>query len=184
MCNGRGITRSPIRPRGLLSLKSAVTEKTAQEGTSSRSPRARYTRQYPVGNHLWINTERMMASLDPLCRRRSLDEMAREHAEEMAEAGKVFSCSKSKRRGDNEDHAIPPREPEEDTTTTTTTTTTATPKIRENVLVGPSIQTVHKLTMSFEGEAKSNILNPNFRQFGMGAVKGSQNNLYICQLFV
>ena len=79
--------------------------------------------------------------------------MAREHAEEMAESGETFKFS----------HERSP--------------------IKENILKGPSIQTMHRLAMCMDGEAKNNILNPSFREFGMGAVKGKDNNLYICQLF-
>jgi hypothetical protein len=120
---------------------------------NEQSPRASLTRQYPTGNLIWVNTERLIASLEPLCRNASLDQMAREHAEEMTEAGELMRC------------------------------THETADIKENVLVGPSIQNAHKLAMSIDCEAKDNILNPDFKEFGMGAVKGKDKNLYVCQLF-
>ena len=123
------------------------------EAPAKRSPRARSSRQYPTGNHLWVNTERLSSSLEPLHRRLSLDQLARQHAEDMAEAGELFRYS----------HEAA--------------------EIKENLLVGPSIQIAHTLAMSVDGEAKNNILNPHFTAFGMGAVKGADNNLYICQLF-
>ena len=117
------------------------------------SPKASWSRQYPLSNHLWVNTERMKASLEPLSRSTSLDEMARDHADEMAEACEVFRCTHEGAQ------------------------------IIENSTSGPSIQTIHKLTMSFDGRAKDNILNPKWKEFGMGAARGSDNSIYICQLF-
>jgi uncharacterized protein YkwD len=102
---------------------------------------------------MWVNTERTRASLPSLTRSSALDEMAREHAEEMAESGETFRFS----------HKCS--------------------SIKENTLKGPSIQIVQRLAMCMDGEAKNNILNPAFREFGMGAVKGKYNNLYVCQLF-
>jgi uncharacterized protein YkwD len=106
-----------------------------------------------TSNHIWVNNERIRAHLAPLTRSHDLDEMAREHAKEMAESGEVFRFSNKQS------------------------------EIKENTMKGPSVQAVHTLSMCMEGEAKSNILNPDFREFGMGAVKGNDKNLYVCQLF-
>ena len=132
-----------------------IAVNTQKLSSSSRTPpKACATRQYPLSNHLWVNTERMSASVTPLSRNRSLDEMARDHAEKMAGAGKVL------RRCCHD-----------------------TSEIHENVLVGPSLQTVHKLTMCLDGPSKYNILNPSFTEFGMGTAK-SGKNVFICQLFL
>ena len=122
-----------------------------------QSPKAKYSLQYPLGNHLWVNTERLNASLNPLCRSRILDRLAREHAQAMADQCKVFKST------------IQHQEL----------------SIQENCLMGPSIQTIHKLTMagSPTDESRSRILNATFEEFGMGAVKGDDGNIYICQLF-
>ena len=129
--------------------------KTKEAEQYHESPRAKRSRQYPQGNHLWVNTERLLVSVGPLKRSKSLDELAREHAEEMAEECEVSRCYAKN----------------------------VTTDIQENCFKGPSIQSIHQLTMCTKSKDRDHILNPNFKEFGMGAVKGADNNLYICQLF-
>lgn len=109
---------------------------------------------YHSSNHMWINAERRKASLSPLSRSSALDALAREHAHEMAESGETFRFS-------HQSSAI-----------------------KENTRKGPSVQIIHRLIMCMDGEAKANILNPDFQEFGMGSIKGKDKNMYVCQLFV
>ena len=127
----------------------------------SLPPKASWSRHYPLSNHLWINTERISVNLEPLQRSKSLDEMARQHATTMADSCKVFLLRKS-------------------------SSSTIETFQKETSMCGPSIVTLHKLIMASPIEtskAKTNILNPNIQNFGMGAVKGSDGQIYICQLF-
>eukprot|EP00531_Pseudo-nitzschia_arenysensis_P001820 CAMPEP_0116139798 /NCGR_PEP_ID=MMETSP0329-20121206/13501_1 /TAXON_ID=697910 /ORGANISM="Pseudo-nitzschia arenysensis, Strain B593" /LENGTH=536 /DNA_ID=CAMNT_0003634859 /DNA_START=300 /DNA_END=1910 /DNA_ORIENTATION=+ len=53
-----------------------------------------------------------------------------------------------------------------------------------NVLRGETIRTIHRSTMlQKQGRERSNILNPYFQDFGVGTCKGSDGQLYMCQLF-
>eukprot|EP00533_Pseudo-nitzschia_delicatissima_P013377 CAMPEP_0197282698 /NCGR_PEP_ID=MMETSP1432-20130617/24530_1 /TAXON_ID=44447 /ORGANISM="Pseudo-nitzschia delicatissima, Strain UNC1205" /LENGTH=527 /DNA_ID=CAMNT_0042749671 /DNA_START=194 /DNA_END=1777 /DNA_ORIENTATION=+ len=53
-----------------------------------------------------------------------------------------------------------------------------------NVLRGETIRTIHRSTMlQKQGRERANILNPYFQDFGVGTCKGSDGNLYMCQLF-
>ena len=53
-----------------------------------------------------------------------------------------------------------------------------------NVLRGESIRAIHRSTMlQKQGRERANILNPYFQDFGVGTCKGSDGQLYMCQLF-
>ena len=53
-----------------------------------------------------------------------------------------------------------------------------------NVLRGETIRTIHRSTMlQKQGRERANILNPYFQDFGVGTCKGSDGQLYMCQLF-
>ena len=133
-----------------------LSSETISNASTKQPPKANCSRQYPMGNHLWVNTERQLVSLEPLRRNITLDQLAREKAGKLAEYGDISRASV-----DKPDSGC-----------------------KKNCLVGPSMQTVHKLTMSFDCQAKCNILDSKFQEFGMGTVKGKHDdNLYIVQLF-
>jgi len=53
-----------------------------------------------------------------------------------------------------------------------------------NVLKGETIRTIHRSTMlQKQGRERANILNPYFQDFGVGTCKGTDGQLYMCQLF-
>lgn len=53
-----------------------------------------------------------------------------------------------------------------------------------NVLRGESIRAIHRSTMQQkQGRERANLLNPYFQDFGVGTCKGSDGQLYMCQLF-
>ena len=149
--------------------------------TTTTTPKASMTRQYPMGNHLWVNTERIQTNRRPLHRNRTLDEMARRHAEHMASSCELLNCtitSTSTTTCDDADTAAVT------STIETLLTSSNGRRIQQTCLRGPSIHIVHQLTMESASEAKEHILNPNYKEFGMGAVKSSKDQqIYICQLF-
>ena len=162
-----------------------VSYESTMATTTTTTPKARMTRQYPMGNHLWVNTERIQTNRRPLNRNRTLDEMARRHAEHMATSCELVSCTITltsttcDNDGDDTATAFTTTSPIE-----TLLTSSNGRRIQQTCLRGPSIHIVHQLTMESASEAKEHILNPNYKEFGMGAVKSSKDQqIYICQLF-
>mmetsp|Transcript_15533 Transcript_15533/g.38698 ORF Transcript_15533/g.38698 Transcript_15533/m.38698 type:complete len:698 (-) Transcript_15533:262-2355(-) len=53
-----------------------------------------------------------------------------------------------------------------------------------NVLRGDSIRAIHRSVMQQkQGRERANLLNPYYQDFGVGTAKGSDGQLYMCQLF-
>ena len=53
-----------------------------------------------------------------------------------------------------------------------------------NVLRGESIRAIHRSIMQQkQGRERANLLNPYYQDFGVGTAKGSDGQLYMCQLF-
>mmetsp|Transcript_132084 Transcript_132084/g.196772 ORF Transcript_132084/g.196772 Transcript_132084/m.196772 type:complete len:260 (+) Transcript_132084:33-812(+) len=112
---------------------------------------------YFVSNHIMINNERTKRTRVPLKRNPGLDEIAREHAREMA----------TQRRLTHPDLEILP-------------STTA--RFGVNIGRGPNVSDVHKAMMASEPD-KNNIIDRRFVSMGVGTAKGSDGAIYLCQLF-
>lgn len=116
---------------------------------------------YYSSNHVMVNMERRNRVVAPLTRKADLDDVARQHALEMAAKGELFHsdpyklhlwlASKSKVMG-------------------------------ENVAVGDNIRTIHK-NMLENREQTSNMLHRRYTQFGMGTAKSSDGRLFLCQVY-
>jgi hypothetical protein len=119
---------------------------------------------YYSANHVLVNRERMMRGIRPLMRSIALDELARTIATLSAQTGlcqPIPSC------------------------------------YHGNVLYGASIRSMHERTMTTnkrrnkrrnqhehdQKQHRANVLNADFREFGMATHKGRDGQLYLCQLF-
>ncbi|KAL7575200.1 hypothetical protein ACA910_018688 [Epithemia clementina (nom. ined.)] len=118
--------------------------------------------------HALINKERALHGRTRLRRSVYLDRLCQMHAKVMAESGDdgkgalVHSVKSTEELKElvNSDHA------------------------GENIQRGPSVESMHKETMSRPGKsAYKNILSENFTEFGMGTALGVDGKLYMAQLF-
>lgn len=116
-----------------------------------------------ANNHVMVNMMRNDVCLEPLKRSLELDEMARCHAKNMAMTGMVVhSVDSLKELG----------------------ALLNSKRVGENVQRGPSIHKMHQAAaQDRDSTILKNILNENFREFGMATCKGRDGKLYMCQLF-
>lgn len=123
-------------------------------------PQRRHQTWYYSSNHVLVNRERIEHGLPPMMRSVVLDEKARHVAEWAAKGKDLRACIVE----------------EED----------ARKFVSGNVLVGKSIREIHGQTLVRETckRERNNLLNPEYREFGMGTFKDpSSGQLYLCQLF-
>jgi hypothetical protein len=112
--------------------------------------------------HILINRERAMCNIPKLRRVRMLDDMARFHAEDMAENSCVFHSVKS---ADNLKRKVHSK------------------YAGENIQRGKSIRSMHSGMMEKGKRSRDNILSKQFTEFGLGTAMGSDGKLYMVQLF-
>lgn len=117
---------------------------------------------YYSSNHIMINNERVRRDLDPLTRESELDAVARWHAEAMANVDTLHHSDpcqlKMKMMG------MPCK------------------VIGENVAKGIAIRSIHNNMLENPCDME-NILDPRYTRFGMATARGSDGNLYLCQIF-
>jgi hypothetical protein len=120
---------------------------------------------YYSSNHVLVNRERVERGIPALRRRIHLDELARDHAQKLADEGGVTATMKSL--------LIPG------------TATMKSLLIPGNIFRGHSIRQIHQETMCRDGQCneRENILNPAFTEFGMATKKGTDGLLYLVQFF-
>lgn len=112
-------------------------------------------------NHIMVNDERARHGLKPYHRSRFLDDLARWHAEEMANECQLrhsvddIDTLKQKLKSD---------------------------QVGENVLQGSSIRLMHSLTMCQDSPDRRNLLSTVYTEFGCGTAKGADGQLYMVQL--
>uniref|UniRef100_A0A6U0HIT3 SCP domain-containing protein n=1 Tax=Helicotheca tamesis TaxID=374047 RepID=A0A6U0HIT3_9STRA len=117
---------------------------------------------YYSSNHILINNERVKRGLQPLTRRRDLDEMARTQSEAMAKGQQLFYEAPNTLQKDIEiSHRW----------------------LGENVARGKSIRHVHEKLMNSNAD-RANFLDCRFNYLGIGSTRGNDGRLYICQLFL
>merc|ERR1712183_456942 len=106
-----------------------------------------------------VNTERLYHNIPPLHESHDLSCRAMEHALWMAKncsprpSGELVMCLSQYSR-----------------------------RIGQNVCLGPSVSDVHGEFMEIAGDA-SRILDRGFSSIGVGAARGPDGNLFICQFF-
>jgi hypothetical protein len=118
------------------------------------------TTWYYSSNHVMVNRERAKRVIAPLVRMVELDEIAREHAEDMAEQNTTFHSDASFLR-------IKFRPAQ----------------LGQNVAKGGSIREIHKQMMITPSDTKC-ILDMGYTRFGMATAKASDGELFICQIFL
>lgn len=116
---------------------------------------------YYSSNHVMVNRERLKSVMAPLTRMSELDAIARGHAEAMATSDKLFHSDPDSLQSQ---FNRPSR------------------RMGENVAVGANIRDIHKKMMTTASD-KHNILHRCYTHMGMATVKGSDGQLYLCQVF-
>eukprot|EP00549_Striatella_unipunctata_P020416 CAMPEP_0118700400 /NCGR_PEP_ID=MMETSP0800-20121206/16554_1 /TAXON_ID=210618 ORGANISM="Striatella unipunctata, Strain CCMP2910" /NCGR_SAMPLE_ID=MMETSP0800 /ASSEMBLY_ACC=CAM_ASM_000638 /LENGTH=173 /DNA_ID=CAMNT_0006600965 /DNA_START=33 /DNA_END=554 /DNA_ORIENTATION=+ len=118
-------------------------------------------------NHIQINRERQRRGLTLLKRQAALDEAARKQAAEMAKMNKVRHSNPSNiiLSVASFDNSIECR------------------RIGENVMQGKSIRTIHAAMMVNCTTGKRNLLDPSFKNMGVGTCRGKNGKLFLCQIF-
>jgi hypothetical protein len=119
---------------------------------------------YYCSNHIMVNDERVKRMIAPLSRLRELDDLARYHAESMAQSQQLF-------------HSDP--------TAITHVFQRPFRRMGENVLSGTNIREIHTSMMDKQElcSDKYNILHRCYTHMGMGTAKGDDGQLYLCQIF-
>lgn len=121
--------------------------------------------------HIVVNEERTMRRVAPLQRHVGLDRLARQQATEMARSGVVTHASPDELlQGVQEVVSLP------------TTTTTDVTRVGENVVRGAHPRELHKYLMLRTSD-RNNIVDRRFTHFGIGTVKGEDDQYYMCQVF-
>ena len=116
---------------------------------------------YYSSNHVIVNQERAKRTIAPLIRLRELDEIAREHAEMMASRKSLFHTEPAELQSKFQ---------------------RVTRRLGENVARGESIRSIHKDMMATRSD-KNNILDRRYTHMGMATARGSNGELYLCQVF-
>jgi len=117
---------------------------------------------YYSSNHVLVNQERTRRTMAPLIRMLELDELARIHAEQMAEEDELRHAEADALRFALKD--IPHR------------------RLGENVARGESVRSIHNDMMNTLSN-RNNILDRRFSHMGMGTAVGKHGDLYLCQIF-
>jgi len=141
------------------SLMGSAIPQFCNQRQQQQQPQKRHQTWYYSSNHVLVNRERLTQGLPPMMRSIALDEKARQVAE-WAATGKDL-----KDMLQDED---------------------ARQFVSGNVLVGGSIREIHGQTLVRETckRERNNLLNPEYREFGMGTYKDPKSGLlYMCQLF-
>lgn len=117
---------------------------------------------YYSSNHVLVNQERTKRTMAPLIRMVELDELARIHAEQIAEEGELRHVEADALQFalQNIHHR----------------------RLGENVARGDSIRSIHTDMMSTLSN-RNNIVDRRFTHMGMGTAVGKDGELYLCQIF-
>ncbi|KAL7556687.1 hypothetical protein ACA910_009654 [Epithemia clementina (nom. ined.)] len=116
---------------------------------------------YFSSNHILVNQERVQRTIAPLIRMTGLDEIARLHAEDMAQAGDVYYLDLEQLRRALENVNCH--------------------RLGVNVQRGTSIRDIHDVMMHAQSN-KNNILDRRFTHMGMGTAVSHDGRLYLCQI--
>jgi uncharacterized protein YkwD len=153
------LVRSVVSQRHLGSLYLSDEEVLGRIMIQSRNlPRAKDG--YFASNHVLINNERTKRTMVPLRRSRTMDEVAREHASQMAKEQSLF-------------HADPATLEEK----------IGAKRVGANVGKGSSVNDIHKYMMTSSVSDKNNVIDRRFVSMGVGTAKAADGTLYLCQIF-
>lgn len=116
-----------------------------------------------ASNHIMINQERVKRCVAPLYRLSELDEIAREHAHDMANKNSLFHVDP---KGLKHKFLRPAR------------------RMGENIAKGKTISEIHVAMMETSASDRSNIIDRRYTHMGMGTAKCTiDGSLYLCQVF-
>jgi uncharacterized protein YkwD len=160
----------PAQPRR-HTMSSKRTHKQEKEVCLKRM--AQHDTWYYSSNHVLVNRERIMKGIPPLKRNTALDELARSVAQTFANRNMTSSTLYQRHQPDPMTMAL---------------TDAPADAVAGNIILGGSIRDIHQRMMQFgivplASKERSNILNPNFTDFGMGTAKNKDDKLYLCQFF-
>jgi uncharacterized protein YkwD len=147
----------PSRKHSSLMVSSQKNQQ--QQNQPEQAQTRRHQTWYYSSNHVLVNRERLAHGLPPMMRSVLLDQKSRQVAQWAAE-------------GKDLKDAIDDKD--------------AQTFVSGNVLVGGSIREIHCQTLVREAcqRERNNLLNPEYREFGMGTYKDPESGLlYMCQLF-
>lgn len=144
------------------SSEEIITDEAARLGKIVARSRKLPGTWYFSSNHVLVNQERTRRTMAPLIRMVELDQLARIHAEQIAEEEELRHVDADALR-----YAlkyIPYR------------------RLGENVARGKDIRSIHNDMMSTLSN-KNNIVDRRFTHMGMGTAVGKNGELYLCQIF-
>lgn len=113
-------------------------------------------------NHVMVNRARAIWGLEPLRRSRTLDQLAKQHAQRMAAARKLVHSTKC---------------------TDELCTRLKSAHVSENIQRGSTIKKMHLSTLQNRQSVNRKNLRSDVNEMGMGTAKGADGKLYMCQLF-
>lgn len=117
---------------------------------------------YYSSNHVLVNEERSNRTIAPLIRMHGLDQIARIHAQQMADLGKVHHLDlDALRLALKMNHR----------------------RLGSNVQRGETIRKIHQKMMESSNSNKNNICDRRFTHMGCGTAVDSNGVLYLCQVF-
>ena len=128
-------------------------------------------------NHIMVNTDRIQRIVQPLVRMKELDELATQHAKEMATNGELYQpklkylhdtiLNNGRSGGNNSDNHQ-----------------RIINRLGSNVACGESLLSMHQMMMTVSVADRNNILDRRFTGMGMGTAKSpTDGKLYLCQIF-
>lgn len=122
-----------------------------------------------ASNHIMINSERWKRSIPPLSRNRSMDTIAREHADLMAAANQLF-------------HTEDPALLHERILCEAIEVEHTCGRIGENTVRGKTLSEIHDIMMASIAE-RNNILDKRYSVMGVGSARAENGTIYLCQIF-
>mmetsp|Transcript_9491 Transcript_9491/g.12565 ORF Transcript_9491/g.12565 Transcript_9491/m.12565 type:complete len:268 (-) Transcript_9491:186-989(-) len=120
---------------------------------------------YYSSNHVLVNNERSNRTIAALIRMPALDEIARIHAQQMAQEGHVHHLNLDTLMMSLDEGVYYYR------------------RLGVNVQKGSSIRRIHEKMMQTSLSNKNNIIDRRFTHMGMGTAVDKDGVLYLCQIF-
>ena len=142
--------------------KEFITDEAMQLGKLVARNRKLPGTWYYSSNNILVNQERSRRTMAPLIRMVELDQLARTHAEQIAEDQELRHVEPDALRMALKDISYR--------------------RLGENVATGSDVRSIHDDMMSTLSN-KNNIVDRRFTHFGMGTAVDKNGELYLCQIF-
>jgi len=134
-----------------------------------------------ASNYIMINNERIKKKVPPMRRERTLDAIAKEHAQKMADKKKVFQID-TPYELHNELHCRALKEELEKPRLTYDKPNTSFDRVGMNIGKGTNLHNIHKYMMASLAE-RNNIEDKRFFHMGMATAEDENGFMYLCQIF-